>query len=113
MRSFAALLTALLLPLYALAAHHGKHVRRHADVALRARGDIAGRGSARLTVYDITVGTYVSSVLPTFSLPQFLYSTACGGNYGSGAFVSKQCHIYILSLHVRSLTLSLTLRWLH
>ena len=89
MHSFETLLTALLLPLYALAAHHGEPVRRHADVALRARGDLAERGSARLTWYDITVGTYVSSVLPTFSMPHFLYSTACGGNYGPGAFVSK------------------------
>ena len=57
MRSFATLLTALTLPLYAFSAHHGEHVRRHADVAVRARGDIAERGGARLTYYDITTGT--------------------------------------------------------
>jgi hypothetical protein len=93
MRSFTTLFTALLLPFYALAAHHGEHVRRHADVALRARGDLAERGDKKLTYYDITTGTYVSFVLSTFSMPHFLYSTACGGNYGPNAFVSTQCHI--------------------
>ena len=57
MRSFATLLTALTLPLYAFSAHHGEHVRRHADLAIRARGDIAERGGSRLTYYDITTGT--------------------------------------------------------
>jgi hypothetical protein len=66
MRSFATLLTALLLPLYAFAAHHGKHIRRHADVAIRAAGDLAVRGGSRLTYYDITVGMYVPPLCPHF-----------------------------------------------
>jgi len=66
MRSFATLLTALSLPLYGFAAHHGEHVRRHADVAVRARGDLAERGGSRLTYYDITTGMYVPPLCPHF-----------------------------------------------
>lgn len=62
MRSFATLLLALSLPLYALAAHGSP--RHHTGLARRARGDLLARdisGSytgARCTYYDITVGTY-------------------------------------------------------
>ena len=38
-------------------------------------------------------------------MPHFLYSTACGGNYNAGAYVSEQCHTNVTSLHV-SLSLS-------
>lgn len=60
MRSFATLLLALSLPLYALAAH--SPIRRHNGLALRARGDLLPRQTytnARCTFYDITTGTYV------------------------------------------------------
>lgn len=59
MRSFATLLLALSLPLYALAAH--SPIRRHNGLALRARGDLLPRqtyDNARCTFYDITTGTY-------------------------------------------------------
>jgi hypothetical protein len=67
MRFLATLLTALSLPLYAFAAHHGEHLRRHADVAVRARGDLAERGNNyRFTYYDVTVGMYVPTLCPHF-----------------------------------------------
>jgi hypothetical protein len=72
MRSFTTLLLALSLPLYALAAHDLP--RRHTGLARRARGDILDRRdfSARLTYYDITVGTYARlSPLPTSPLNPF------------------------------------------
>jgi hypothetical protein len=60
MHSFATLLLALSSPLYAIAAHG--HPRRHTELARRARGDLLQRDdsytNARLTYYDITVGTY-------------------------------------------------------
>lgn len=55
MHSFATILLALSLPLHALAAHE-VNLRRHAEMALRPRQNING---ARITYYDITVGTYV------------------------------------------------------
>ncbi|KAH8980833.1 RlpA-like double-psi beta-barrel-protein domain-containing protein-containing protein [Lactarius hatsudake] len=70
MRSFTAILLALSLPFYALAAHG--NARRHNGLAHRARGDILDKRdfSARLTFYDIDVGI-----------------TACGGTYPASAFV--------------------------
>ncbi|KAI9457800.1 RlpA-like double-psi beta-barrel-protein domain-containing protein-containing protein [Lactarius psammicola] len=70
MRSFTAILLALSLPLYALAAHGNP--RRHTGLAHRARGDVLDKRdfSARLTFYDIDVGL-----------------TACGGRYPASAFV--------------------------
>ena len=29
-------------------------------------------------------------------MPHYLYSTACGGSYGSSAYVSDQCSAYII-----------------
>ncbi|KAH9057651.1 RlpA-like double-psi beta-barrel-protein domain-containing protein-containing protein [Lactarius vividus] len=70
MRSFTAILLALSLPLYALAAHG--NARRHTGLAHRARGDVLDKRDfqARLTYYDIDVGL-----------------TACGGRYPASAFV--------------------------
>ncbi len=65
MRSFATILAALSVPLYAFAAHHGNHARRHSDLALRARGDIQKRDfGGPFTYYDITVGQYVLPLCP-------------------------------------------------
>jgi hypothetical protein len=64
MCSFATILAALSVPLYAFAAHHGNHACRHSDLALRTRGDIQKRDFGGLfTYYDITVPV-CSSALP-------------------------------------------------
>jgi hypothetical protein len=57
MRSFATILSALSLTLYAFAAHHGNHARRHSDVAVRARGDVLQKRDfdGPFTWYDISV----------------------------------------------------------
>ena len=75
MRSFAPALTILSLPLFALAAYHGRHPRGHAGLAARARGDVLDRRdfSGRLTYYDITVGLYVPLHCPYF--PSLIVST--------------------------------------
>jgi hypothetical protein len=61
MRSFAAIFTALSLPLYVFAAHFGNRGDRHLDLAVRARGDVLQKRefSGPFTVYDITTGVYV------------------------------------------------------
>jgi hypothetical protein len=76
MRSFAPALTILSLPLFALAASHGRHPRGHAGLAARARGDVLDKRdfSGRLTYYDITVGLYVPLHCPHF--PSLIISTA-------------------------------------
>jgi hypothetical protein len=73
MRSFVTTLLALSLPLSILASHLDHHGRRHADVALRARGDILDKrvSGGRCTFYDIDVGQYVFFVLLTSSLHYF------------------------------------------
>jgi hypothetical protein len=70
MRSFVTTLLALSLPLLILASHVDHHGRRHADMALRARGDILKKRD-RCTFYDITTGQYVFFVLLTSSLRYF------------------------------------------
>jgi hypothetical protein len=72
MRSFLIALLALSLPLSILASHSDHRARRHAEIALRARGDISPRlefNGVRITFYDITAGTYVSSFYSCLSLP--------------------------------------------
>jgi len=101
MRSFATILTTLSLPLFSLAAYHGSHPRHgaHAGLAARARGDVLHQRdfSARLTYYDITVGLCVPLLCPHFLCLIYLYSTACGGSYGSGSYVSDQCNACVIN----------------
>ncbi len=64
MCSFATILAALSVPLYAFAAHHSNHACHHSDLALHACGDIQKYDfSGPFTYYDITIPV-CSSALP-------------------------------------------------
>lgn len=94
MRSFAPALAVLSLPLFALAAYHGRHPRGHVGLAARARGDVLDKRdfSGRFTYYDITVGLYVPLHCPHFPCLIIFYSTACGGSFSASDYVSDQCN---------------------
>jgi hypothetical protein len=72
MHSFSTILVALSLSLSVLAAYHGNDARRHAELAVRARGDVLEKrqySGVRMTWYDITVGPYVLHSLYAFCAP--------------------------------------------